>query len=70
MTATDTTEQTEQRGDADDDFEHEKPALEPHDFVLRAGLHGFDVFRLRPAQMPQPDLHDAAHRRAVIFHHA
>ena len=61
--ARDGADQSEQRRDADDDFEHDEAAFEPDDFMARGGLQRVHVVRFRPIQMVGGEQQQASERR-------
>ena len=65
----DRAEQTDERCDADDDFEDVKPAFQLHDFVAGHRLHGVRTFLLWKMQVSQANLRDSAKRGRVIARH-
>ena len=64
------TEEAEQRGDADDDFEDVQAVFELADFVACDGLDGVHVFVLGLVQIGEADLRDAGKCGVVVAHQA
>jgi hypothetical protein len=63
-------DQAEQRGNTNDDFKNDEASLQPHHLVARAGLHHFNIFRTRAAQMLQSHASDSRQRRRIMINKA
>ena len=60
-------DQPEQRRNAHNDFKNDETSLQPHHLVTRTGLHHFNIFRTRPAQMLQRHASDSRQRRRIMI---
>ena len=64
--ARDGTQQTQQRRDADDQFQHGEPAFQTHDLAAGGGLNRLGVLGARHAQMAQRNARQRRKGRRII----
>src|ERR1035437_4243024 len=65
--ADDGADKSEQRRDADDDFQDDEAAFEPDDFVARGGFERIHIVGLGPVEMRGGEQEQATERRRVFF---
>ncbi len=63
-------DQSEQWRNSNNDFKNDEASLQPHHLVPRTGLHHFNIFRTRAAQMLQSHAGNPRQRRRIMIDEA